>query len=157
MLRLSILVIGVAILPQLGHAGQFNGKPRVIDAGTIQIGGQRIKLGGIVAPDDATPCRIAGKKWRCGWEASNALANLLGRHWVTCVSGDIAAARATHIVSAQCSAGPIDVNRWMVRQGWALPHPVTGGPYLDDRNMAKQERLGLWRGAFELPSPGAAK
>ncbi|OWJ79865.1 thermonuclease family protein [Haematobacter genomosp. 1] len=54
---------------------------------------------------------------RCGTEAANALAALIARSPVTCVERDV---DQYGRVVAVCAVRGIDVNRWMVANGWAV-------------------------------------
>jgi len=116
----------------------ITGKPRVIDGDTIEIAGERIRLHGIDAPESKQTCTDAdGKKWRCGQQATFALANLIGNHWITC-KGDKRDKYGRLI--AVCFAGPHDLNAKMVRQGWALAYRRYSMDYVDDENTAKVAR-----------------
>jgi hypothetical protein len=48
------------------------------------------------------------------WQATNAMANVVGQHWVTCTNRDVD--RYGRVV-AVCRAGPINLNAWMVGNG----------------------------------------
>jgi endonuclease YncB( thermonuclease family) len=52
---------------------------------------------------------------------------------------------------AICSANHIDLNAWLVRQGWALSFVRYGDRYRAEENEARRERRGLWAGAFIAP------
>ncbi|MEE8350803.1 MAG: thermonuclease family protein, partial [Rhodospirillales bacterium] len=125
------------------------GKPRVIDGDTIAIAGERIRLHGIDAPEAKQTCQDKdGKEWRCGQDATFALANLIGNHWITC-KGD-KRDRYRRLI-AICYAGPFDLNAKMVRQGWALAYRRYSMDYVGDEKVAKVSRKGLWRGEFVPP------
>ncbi len=51
------------------------GTATVIDGDTIEVHGQRIRLHGIDAPEGHQLCFIDGKRWQCGRDAANALAD----------------------------------------------------------------------------------
>ena len=114
----------------------------------IRIGSTRIRLHGIDAPEAKQTCTANGKEWRCGWEATNALANIVGRHWVTCSKRDVD--RYGRVV-AVCRAGPIDLNAWMVSEGWAVAYRRFSMDYVRDEQDAKAGRKGMWRGEFMIP------
>ena len=88
------------------------------------------------------------KEWRCGWEATNALANIVGKHWVTCSKRDTD--RYGRVV-AVCRAGPINLNAWMVGNGWAVAYRRYSKDYVRDEDDAKAGRKGMWRGEFMMP------
>jgi endonuclease YncB( thermonuclease family) len=76
----ALAAILLCIAP--AHA-DISGKPQIIDGDTIDIGGQRIRLHGMAAPESVQACEANGKSWRCGQDATRALANIIGRTWVT--------------------------------------------------------------------------
>ena len=121
---------------------------KVIDGDTIRIGRTRIRLHGIDAPEAKQTCTANGKEWRCGWEATNALANIIGKHWVTCSQRD--KDRYGRIV-AVCMVGQIDLNAWMVSNGWAVAYRRYSKKYEYEEVRAKAKGLGLWRGEFVVP------
>ncbi len=52
---------------------------------------------------------------------------------------------------ARCLKGNIDLNRWMVRNGYAVAYRKYSTLYIIDENFAKEEKLGLWKGTFIKP------
>ena len=126
----------------------LTGIPKITDGDTIRIGNTRIRLHGIDAPETEQTCNADGKEWRCGWEATNALANIVGEHWVTCLERD-----TDHYgrVVAVCRAGPINLNAWMVGKGWAFAYRRYSMDYVQDENEARAAGKGLWRGKFIMP------
>ena len=49
------------------------GTAAVIDGDTIEVHGQRTRLHGIDAPESRQLCRLDGKPWPCGKDATSAL------------------------------------------------------------------------------------
>lgn len=100
----------------------ITGTPRVIDGDTIEVAGQRIRLHGIDAPEASQVCEAEGGPWRCGQEATFALANIIGRTWVECHERD--RDRYGRIVAEFRIGGPkgLDIGSWMVSEGWALAY-----------------------------------
>ena len=66
----------------------MTGQASVTDGDTIEVHGQRIRLHGIDAPQSGQHCYIGGKRWRCGKDAVNVLADLIDRRPVTCQERD---------------------------------------------------------------------
>ena len=121
---------------------------KVVDGDTIKIGRIRIRLHGIDAPESKQMCSSDGKQWRCGWEATNALANIVGKHWVTCIKTDVD--RFKRIV-AICRLGPINLNAWMVENGWAVAYRRYSLDYIKEEEVSRASARGLWRGKFIMP------
>jgi endonuclease YncB( thermonuclease family) len=144
-----IVLLLLTVLPGAALA-QSTGRSSVINGGTVEIGGQRFRLFGIDAPKEGQTCSRNGKAWQCGRQAALALAGLLGRRWISCVQHD--RDRDRHIV-AICYLDKLDVNGWMVRQGWALDDlQYSKGRYAAEEAEARTWRRGIWAGDFERPS-----
>lgn len=52
---------------------------------------------------------------------------------------------------ATCRVGGEDVDRWIVRAGWALSFTRYSQAYDGDQAAAQQARAGLWAGSFIAP------
>ena len=65
-------------------AGALAGPARVVDGDTLDVGGVRVRLHGIDAPESAQNCRAGGQRWSCGREATRALAGRIGGNRVAC-------------------------------------------------------------------------
>lgn len=149
MRKLILIAALCCIAPTFSHAGDlFAGVATVIDGDTLEVRDQRIRLHGIDAPESAQTCEAAGKAWRCGQQASLALADRIGRLPVRCESnGRDRYGRAI----AVCRLGETDLNRWMVREGWALAYRRYSTDYVKEENEATQAGRGIWRGHFVPP------
>jgi endonuclease YncB( thermonuclease family) len=146
------LVLSQSLEGARGDAGgitTLTGAAVVIDGDTIEIGGQRIRLEGIDAPETAQSCqRRNGEAWACGTEASRALRALL-------VNGDIACdSRGSDKygrVLATCFADGKDINAAMVKTGNAWAFVKYSETYLTEQKTAQASSLGVWQGAAVAP------
>ncbi len=110
---LRTLAVLIALLPAIALA-DMAGQATVIDGDTIEIHGTRIRLHGIDAPESGQLCTIGGKRWRCGKDAANVLADLIDRRPVTCRERD--RDRYGRVV-AVCRVQGEDLGAWLVGNG----------------------------------------
>src|SRR5689334_19240715 len=88
---LSAILIGLIAWHNAQPTGQATysrsevyGYARIIDGDTIDVAGIRIRLHGIDAPEIRQTCTAGGQKYRCGEQATTALAGLIGANAVRC-------------------------------------------------------------------------
>ena len=129
------------------HA-QLAGRASVTDGDSVRVAGERVRLHGIDAPESKQTCVAGGSRWRCGAEATRALARRIGGRSIACEERD--RDRYGRIV-AVCRVRGEDLNRWMVRQGWALAYRHYSMDYVPDERAARAAKRGLWRGDFVPP------
>ena len=129
------------------HA-DVSGRASVIDGDTIEVGGSRIRLYGVDAPEHSQTCVIGGQRWPCGERASRALADRVAGNDVECQETD--RDRYGRIV-AVCRLWGRDLNAWLVREGWALAYRRYSTAYASEEASAKAARRGVWRGNFVAP------
>lgn len=127
----------------------YVGVASVIDGDTIEIHGERFRLFGIDAPESKQLCKsAAGKSYRCGQVAANALSDLIGRKTVTCEKKDIDRYRR---IVAVCSVNGRDLGADLVARGLAVAYVKYSKSYVPQQTKARKAHLGLWAGAFEMP------
>lgn len=138
---LSMLAVTLAFtVPEEAIAGdRLAGPARVIDAATVEVSNETLRLYGIVAPKLGERCPYRGTEIDCGHVAATALMDLTAATPVTCMVNDGV---------ARCEAGGYDLSEGMVYTGWALPLPDAPGRLEAVRREAEEKGHGLWRGAF---------
>ena len=119
---------------------------RVIDADTVDVDGVRYRLHGIDAPEARQTCRAWGRSWNCGAAATEAL--MSRAEGMSCAGGGTDAFGRTIGI---CSAGGVDLNAWLVANGWALAYRQFSGDYVDEEDRARSNRRGIHRGEFVAP------
>ena len=147
---LSGLVVLSMVATMFANAAAADavGPARVIDGDTIEIEGARIRLFGIDAPETRQVCDLYGEPYRCGQEATKALAERVGARPLTCRQ------RTTDRYGravAVCYLDDEDIGAWLVRAGWALSFRKYSEAYSGEEAAARRQGLGLWRGRFEPP------
>jgi endonuclease YncB( thermonuclease family) len=144
----AVFVFMSAIMPSAAKA-DVTGRASVIDGDTIEIHDQRIRLHGIDAPESKQTCRRDGETWRCGQQASLALADKIGQQPVRCEEQD--RDRYGRIV-AKCFVGKQDLSEWLALEGWAVAYVYYSYEYTRAEARAKSDRRrGIWAGEFDYP------
>ncbi len=95
------------------HAN-LSGRARVVDGDSLEIGGTRIRLFGIDAPERGQSCQEGGELWICGGLAGLRLEERISGRTVVCEERD--RDRYWRVVVV-CRAEGEDLNAWMVSQG----------------------------------------
>ncbi len=129
------------------HALEVSGHAVVQDGDTFRIGSQVIRLNGIDAPENGQDCDREGRSYNCGAKAENKLRSIL-RNGVTC-SGE--RVDDFNRLLSDCVADGEDVSASMVRSGWALAFRKYSTTYIDDEEVAREGKRGMWSGAFIPP------
>ncbi len=100
------------------------------------------------APETRQLCRLDGKPWRCGEDATSALVDKIGRRRVTCQEHG----RDTYgRTVAKCSVAGVDLGEWLVANGWAVAYVYFSYDYTRAEQRAKSARRGIWASVFEMP------
>ncbi|MEZ5854854.1 MAG: thermonuclease family protein [Hyphomicrobiaceae bacterium] len=130
----------------LGHATVV-GRARAIDGDTLAVGGVRIRLEGIDAPESQQMCDDAdGHPWACGVEASRLLSQLVAGRLVSCEERGLDKYKR---VLGVCRVDGRDINAEMVRQGLAWAFVRYSRSYAREEQSARANRIGIWSGAAQ--------
>ena len=128
---------------------RMTGAARVLDADTLALRGQRVRLEGIDAPETHQACRRNGRRYQCGVAATQALRRRIGGQAVDCAIGG--QDRYGRLLAICQTADGTELNGWLVEQGWALAYRRFSGRYVPQEERAQAARVGLWAGEFIPP------
>ncbi len=128
---------------------ELRGRPEVVDGDSLRLGGERVRLVGIDAPEGRQSCERAGRPWPCGRVAARRLREMIAGRPVVCAVEDVDGYDRLLAVCRVAGQGAGEsLNRAMVREGWAV---AFGRRYLAEERAAEKRRAGLWSGRFERP------
>jgi len=122
---------------------------RVIDGDTIEINSNKIRLFGIDAPEMGQPCSKNTSTHDCGAASKEYLEFIISGTIVKC--DDRGKDRWNRIISI-CTTDGNDINRLMVRNGWAFAYREYSSAYVQDEEFAQTNKLGMWSKVFSSPS-----
>lgn len=145
-----MFVLACLPLATLGGPKGPVGPVRVIDADTWDVGGQRVRLFGIDAPElDQTCQRPDGEIWACGqWITDQVRARYQGRN-ARCSALDTD--RYGRIV-ARCSINGADVGGALVAEGLAFAYRRYSMDYDLDEKRAAVNGRGLHASRIQSPA-----
>lgn len=130
-------------------ADSLGGVARIIDGDTLQIGGTKVRLLGIDAPETSQLCEnVSGTNYECGRAATAALRGAIEGDSISCSGSSYDRYRR---LIAVCRRGDIDLNGWLVAQGWALAYRRYSAAYVAAEDAARAAHRGIWAGRFMPP------
>lgn len=146
---LGTLIVLTALLNEM-DTRTAEGRAVIVDGDSIELGGQRIRLRGIDAPEYRQTCSRNGSEYPCGRAAREALVQLTAGRAVTCSGwrND----RYGRLL-ADCKAGGVDLNSALVAAGWAVAY----GDFEVEEARARAAKAGIWTGTFEWPQDWRAE
>ena len=148
-MKTFILILTCLIfLTNFGNSKTILGKARIIDGDTIHIKSNKIRLHGIDAPETKQTCEIDNEDWDCGKQSTKELKNLINNQNVECITNDID--RYNRYV-AICYVNGININKWMVKNGWAIAYRYYSKDYIVEEKYASDNKLGIWKSDFIEP------
>jgi len=134
-----ILLIGQNVLSNIVH---------VIDGDTIKIGNEKIRFSGIDAPELNQYCFKNEKKILCGVLAKKALLKKIGNKIPKCV---IEGKDIYKRILAECFINEKSLSKFLVRNGYAFAYRKYSKKFIQDEEVARKNKLGLWSMKFDYP------
>jgi endonuclease YncB( thermonuclease family) len=145
-----LLAMAVVLLPAMAEAADITGVPKIREGDHIQIGNTRIRLGGIDAPSVDQLClNTQGERWTCGVAARDELIKHTDNKSWACHPRQTVDRRGRTV--ARCDVDGEDIQKWLVRNGWALSYTRVSHDYDADEKEAREAKAGMWQGAFIAP------
>ena len=130
-------------------ASEIYGISVIVDGDTIKISNNKIRLHGIDAPEKNQRCTKNEKEYNCGGVATEALIKKVGKNAVKCLTQKNKD-RYNRFIGV-CYVEKENLNKWMVRNGYAIAYRRYSKSYISDEEFAKTNNLGLWSGIFIKP------
>jgi len=120
-----------------------------IDGDTLSLGGERIRLHGIDAPESQQTCTRRGDAWHCGQDATGLLASTVNGKTVLCRQRDVDSYRR---IVATCTVNGLDLGQAMVEAGLAVALPQFSQAYVEAEARVRRLGIGIWGSQFDVPS-----
>ena len=120
----------------------------VIDGDTIKIGNKKIRFSGIDAPELNQYCFKNGKKILCGVLAKKALVKKIGNKVPKCV---IEGKDIYKRILAECFINEKSLSKFLVINGYAFAYRKYSKKFIQDEEVARKNKLGLWSMKFDYP------
>lgn len=143
-----LLICSLILWLNCGDAFEGN-KIRVVDGDSLEIDGARIRLKGIDAPEYMQYCFDEdNNKYDCGKSAREYLSSLAQEKDFYCKLKD--KDKYNRYLSVCYSDGK-NVNKLMLKEGWAIPYRTKNPFYYAAQAEAKLHKKGIYQGKFIAP------
>ncbi len=146
--RVGLLVLAAFLAPVMAVAGP-SGLVRVVDADTIRVGGETVRLFGIDAPEIGQPCRRNGETFDCGRWAAAAVADAFSGRRAEC--DDRGLDRYGRTI-AKCTVDGQDMGATIVLSGLAEAFRRYSDDYIGVEKEAVFQGRGIWSVEMARPS-----
>ena len=139
------------------NINKITGFAKVVDGDTIKINSKKIRLYGIDAPEKKQKCKKTyltisfmsfTKDYMCGEISTEKLIKKINKQKLNCNILDVD--RYKRLIG-ECFKRNINLNSWMVSNGFAVAYRKYSKKYVSDEINAKNNKLGIWQGKFEMP------
>ena len=160
MAKIFLILTFIFFLTQTLNGTEIYGTPKIIDGDTVHINNKKIRLEGIDAPEIKQQCKKPvlqisvmisfqfNKNYSCGVKSKVKLINKIADSKIKCIS--LSKDRYKRYL-ATCYKDKINLNKWMVRNGYAVAYKRYSKDYVRDEEYAKENKIGLWKGSFVRP------
>ena len=126
----------------------LSGAAQVLDGDSLVLVNRRVRLAFIDAPELSQTCTRNGVAWQCGHAARMKLIELIAGRPVECRKIETDKYWRT---IANCFAGSTNLNKEMVRSGFAIAYRRYSVKYATEELEAINAKHGIWSGRFENP------
>ena len=139
------------------NINKISGFAKIVDGDTIKINSKKIRLYGIDAPEKKQKCKKTyltisfmsfTKDYMCGEVSTQKLIKKINNQKLNCNVIDVD--RYKRLIG-ECFKRNINLNSWMVSNGYAVAYRKYSKKYVSDEINAKNNKLGIWQGKFEMP------
>jgi endonuclease YncB( thermonuclease family) len=139
------------------NINKISGFAKIVDGDTIKINSKKIRLYGIDAPEKKQKCKKTyltisfmsfTKDYMCGEVSTQKLIKKINKQKLNCNIIDVD--RYKRLIG-ECFKRNINLNSWMVSNGYAVAYRKYSKKYVSDEINAKNNKLGIWQGKFEMP------
>jgi len=136
---------------------EINGYAKIIDGDTIKINNNKIRLHGIDAPEKKQICKKPyltigifsfTKNYLCGQVSTNKLIKKINNQFIKC---KIKGVDKYNRLIGECYKRNENLNSWLVSNGYAVAYRKYSKKYISEEINAKNNKLGIWQGKFEMP------
>ena len=127
------------------------GQIKVVDADTIIVNNEKIRLYGIDAPETKQYCYIEKEAWPCGKQATEYLKNLLKDVSPPSLYCKISSKDRYGRSIGVCYIEDKNINSNLVESGWALAYQQYSKDYINVEKLASKNKIGIWQGEFIEP------
>ena len=154
------IIIIFSVLLSNSLADEISGIPKVVDGDTIHINNYKFRLEGIDAPEMRQQCKKESfkissiisftfyKDYSCGKVSKEKLTSKINGSEIKCI---FTTKDKYKRYIATCYREKTNLNKWMVRNGYAIAYRRYSKKYVPDEEFAKENKLGLWQGKFMNP------
>lgn len=148
MKRLVCIALSCAAVPS-AQAEDFAGIAKAVDGDSLTVGGRRVRLFGIDAPEYRQTCRVGWSNWACGSDAAAAMRAMIDGRQLNCASVDRDVYGRT---VANCRVGGVDLAAAMIDKGFAIVLDNAPQAYFARETRSKSGSAGIWASQFETPA-----